>query len=145
MSNYTDKLKDPRWQKKRLEILERDKWTCQYCYDDFSTLVVHHKIYIPDKEPWDYPDNLLITLCEDCHNKEKDERPAYEQSLLETLKVWFSSEDIHGFVNCLRSFQLLHLHDLVGSAYGWALSSKEAQILLIDAYFNHLQEKARGK
>jgi hypothetical protein len=25
---YSDKLKDPRWQKKRLQIMERDNWCC---------------------------------------------------------------------------------------------------------------------
>lgn len=42
---YSDKLKDPRWQKKRLEILTRDEWTCQICFDTESTLVVHHQKY----------------------------------------------------------------------------------------------------
>jgi hypothetical protein len=28
-SEYSKKLKHPRWQKKRLEILDRDKFTCQ--------------------------------------------------------------------------------------------------------------------
>lgn len=27
---YAEKLKDPRWQKRRLEIFERDDWTCQF-------------------------------------------------------------------------------------------------------------------
>jgi len=26
---YSEKLKDPRWQKKRLEILSRDNFTCE--------------------------------------------------------------------------------------------------------------------
>lgn len=30
---YSQKLRDPRWQKKRLEILERDSFTCQHCHD----------------------------------------------------------------------------------------------------------------
>ena len=42
---YAEKLKDPRWQKKRLEILERDAWVCQKCFDTKSTLHVHHRIY----------------------------------------------------------------------------------------------------
>ena len=39
-SEYSQKLKDPRWQKKRLQILERDEWNCQICHDNESTLVV---------------------------------------------------------------------------------------------------------
>jgi hypothetical protein len=69
MSNqkYLEKLKDPRWQKKRLEVLERDNWTCRACGDDKTTLNIHHSFYLPKKEPWEIPNGLLITLCEDCH------------------------------------------------------------------------------
>ncbi len=63
---YVEKLRDPRWQKKRLEILERDKWTCQNCRATNKTLNVHHKIYYSTiKNPWDYSNNILVTLCED--------------------------------------------------------------------------------
>lgn len=34
MSEYKEKLKDPRWQKKRLQIFERDDWCCQKCGDE---------------------------------------------------------------------------------------------------------------
>jgi hypothetical protein len=64
---YWEKLKDPRWQKKRLEIMERDKFTCQHCSSSEKTLNVHHKFYKKRAEPWDYEDWQLITLCEDCH------------------------------------------------------------------------------
>jgi len=65
---YKEKLKDPRWQKKRLEIMQRDGFQCQCCFDRESTLVVHHKKYITNKEPWDYDNEYLITICEDCHD-----------------------------------------------------------------------------
>jgi hypothetical protein len=67
MSNksYGDKLKSPKWQKKRLLILQRDNWTCQCCGDKESTLNVHHKKYVGN--PWECPDEFLITVCEDCH------------------------------------------------------------------------------
>lgn len=64
--NYVEKLKDPRWQKKRLEILERDNWTCQCCLSTESTLHVHHKIY-EKCDPWEYDDKYLTTLCDECH------------------------------------------------------------------------------
>jgi hypothetical protein len=53
--DYSQKLKDPRWQKKRLEILERDGWKCMACGDKEKTLHVHHIFYLPGKEPWDIP------------------------------------------------------------------------------------------
>jgi len=64
---YLEKLKDPRWQKKRLEIFNRDEFKCKKCGNTKETLNIHHIKYIKDKEPWDYPNELLTTLCEDCH------------------------------------------------------------------------------
>jgi hypothetical protein len=83
---YADKLKDPRWQKKRLKILERDNWTCRGCKDTENTLVVHHIKYFPDKDPWECPDNFLLTLCEECHRQEREHRPFVEQAMLEYLR-----------------------------------------------------------
>jgi hypothetical protein len=64
---YSDLLKDPRWQKKRLEIMQRDGFMCQKCHDKCETLHVHHKQYKSKTKPWDYLDDDLITLCELCH------------------------------------------------------------------------------
>jgi len=63
---YAEKLRDPRWQKKRLEILNRDNFTCQCCGDKDSTLVIHHKVYAGD--PWQVTKDNLITYCDHCHN-----------------------------------------------------------------------------
>lgn len=65
---YAEKLLDPRWQKRRLEILQRDHFTCQICGDKTKTLHVHHKRYFRDQDPWDYAADYLVTLCEDCHD-----------------------------------------------------------------------------
>lgn len=63
---YSEKLKDPRWQKKRLEIFNRDSFTCQLCSDDKKPLSVHHKQY--SGEPWEAPNEALLTICELCHS-----------------------------------------------------------------------------
>lgn len=65
MTRYSDKLKSPKWQRKRLEILNRDNFTCQTCQDTETELHVHHKSYFG--EPWEAPDEDLITLCKICH------------------------------------------------------------------------------
>src|SRR5882672_3805775 len=62
---YSDNLRDPRWQKLRLQVLERAGWRCQCCADSKSTLHVHHLVY--SGEPWNSPINFLECLCEDCH------------------------------------------------------------------------------
>lgn len=69
---YSDKLKDPRWQKKRLEIFERDGFKCTECEDEKNTLHVHHKNYYYGKAPWECNNNNLTTLCETCHLREED-------------------------------------------------------------------------
>lgn len=140
-TKYAEKLKDPRWQKKRLQILERDAWTCQKCFDSESTLVVHHRRYLPDREPWDYPEHLLVTLCEECHNFEREIRSEYESDLLEILREKFLTEDIHSLANGFYRMDLLHSHEVVASVYEWAFSSPEIQRELISRYFESLKTK----
>ncbi len=69
---YSEKLKDPRWQKKRLQILERDAWTCKHCKATDKTLHVHHVVYHKGFDPWEYEDLEYITLCWDCHQCHED-------------------------------------------------------------------------
>jgi hypothetical protein len=64
---YSEKLRLPAWQKKRLKILERDRWTCLCCLDQNTNLQVHHEHYKGFANPEDAPDNTLGTLCEHCH------------------------------------------------------------------------------
>src|SRR5690606_29637791 len=60
-------LEDPRWQKKRTEILNRDHFRCRCCESPHNTLHVHHMYYLKGRMPWEYEDDSLITLCEHCH------------------------------------------------------------------------------
>lgn len=64
---YIEKLRHPKWQKKRLQILDRDGFKCTECGDTEATLNVHHLSYDYGKDPWDYPDENMKTLCENCH------------------------------------------------------------------------------
>jgi hypothetical protein len=66
---YADKLLDPRWQKRRLEVFERDGWKCLSCGNSKETLVVHHLCYLPKTDPWDHPPIYLLTLCNQCHER----------------------------------------------------------------------------
>lgn len=95
MSNYSEKLKDPRWQKKRLEIFKRDNWACQFCGDTTQTLHVHHLLYHSGHLPWEYDESELITLCEYCHDIESNFRKEVEVELLKSLLLSkFSVNDI---------------------------------------------------
>lgn len=67
MKTYSEKLKDPRWQRKRLEIMQRDNFTCTQCGDKTDTQNVHHWQY--SKEPWDAKNEDLTTVCRSCHQE----------------------------------------------------------------------------
>jgi hypothetical protein len=139
MSVYSEKLKDPRWQKKRLEIFERDLWRCSKCYDSLSTLVVHHRIYLLGKEPWDYPDELLITLCENCHEEERVNIELAESGLIESVKRIFLSEDMHSLKLGFTRMKLQHEPAVVSSAIAWAIQDTEMQREIINKYFEALK------
>ena len=85
---YSEKLKDPRWQKLRLEVLNRDNWMCQFCYNTEKTLHVHHLSYEKFYEnPWDYPIFYLRTLCEDCHNQEVAKIKVQEENIIRNIRL----------------------------------------------------------
>ena len=87
--DYLEKLRDPCWQKRRFEILFRDAFACQKC-GETRRLHVHHKKYVSGKEPWDYPDKLLTTLCEFCHEKEHEGHGLHEMVEALTSKMSMS-------------------------------------------------------
>lgn len=144
MSVYTELLKDPRWQKKRLEILERDKWTCQMCFDDTSTLTVHHRTYLDKTNPWDYPDVLLVTLCISCHKEETANRQQAENVLIDSLRRSFYARDLYDFASGFYKIKLQHIPDIVASAYSFALESHKIQRYILKQYWNYQIKKIRN-
>jgi 5-methylcytosine-specific restriction endonuclease McrA len=79
---YSQKLRDPRWQKKRLEIFTRDNWTCIFCGAKERNLQCHHVVY-RKLDPWDYPDDLYQTACEYCHS----ERTELTDKIVDSLRI----------------------------------------------------------
>lgn len=107
--SYFQKLKDPRWQKRRLQIFERDRWKCQQCLSDEKPLHVHHLFYpnilfddpkegtiIRKAEPWEAPDEALITICEGCH-LESTELQDYQHALLQAVYRYVRPSELLGF------------------------------------------------
>lgn len=82
---YSEKLRDPRWQRRRLDILQRDDFTCQICFDTTTTLHVHHRRYLAGREPWEYGDHDLTTLCKPCHDLETEAWPEAMACLVDVL------------------------------------------------------------
>ena len=93
MSTYTELLRHPFWQKKRLDIFQRDKFTCQKCSDTLSNLQVHHVYYLPNTAPWEYPSSALITLCEFCHAKAEFPKWMWTKGRAALLRLGLTFED----------------------------------------------------
>lgn len=105
--SYAQKLKSPQWQKMRLRVLEADGWTCQRCGDTESTLHVHHKAYLRDREPWDYPICALVTLCEECHEFESGEGKRRIEALVFVLRCLFDGDASGEFLEAYHTATLL--------------------------------------
>lgn len=86
MSDYKRQLQNPLWQRKRLEILNRDDFQCQSCFKKDKELHVHHKYYLPGKQAWEYPDQCYETLCYECHEYQTIQVKSRSAELIQTLK-----------------------------------------------------------
>ena len=77
--SYEQKLSCLEWQDKRKVIIERDGGRCTSCGKSHY-LQVHHTFYVLNCLPWEYTNDDLITLCNDCHFKlhVKHTIPVYE-------------------------------------------------------------------
>lgn len=93
-SDYQKELNTKQWQDKSHRIKIRDNLKCQAfdCKTPNAILQVHHLDYFNHTKPWQYPDDLLITLCAVCHEKE-NHRYIFEQNLFTALKM-------KGFLYC---------------------------------------------
>jgi hypothetical protein len=103
MTPYQLLLKDPRWQRKRLEVMQRDAWTCTKCGDQNSPLQVHHKYYNFDLDPWDYPMYAMTTYCELCHAKHHFFQWFYKNAIAELLKQGFMRDDIDDIMAAVKT------------------------------------------
>lgn len=98
MRTYAEKLKDPRWQKRRLEVLQRDGFKCLVCGTETETLHVHHLAYFRG-EPWDTPTSYLETLCWLCHAA-RTEMDSIECWAIRTRpSVYVVTDDLRNAVN----------------------------------------------
>lgn len=91
---YAEKLRDVRWKRRRDDLLRRSNYTCCECHTPLTSgtmdLQVHHVVYISCLDPWDYPDELLLVVC-DWHHKE---RQAVEQAIYVEVGKHLATLDI---------------------------------------------------
>ena len=114
MSAYSDKLKHPKWQKKRLQILNRDRFSCRLCGDKETTLHIHHKYYEDGCDPWEYPNQALVTLCEHCHKEVEHHKDSIEDfSEIKVYKSnnWKGGSRIMFLSNCRSGIFTMRIYD----------------------------------
>lgn len=89
LNQYERLLMMKEWKDKRSLIIDRDGGICQQC-GSTKDLNVHHKLYIWGRKPWEYSNEDLVTVCNDCHRKIHEEKriPVYfDDKKITTLKI----------------------------------------------------------
>ncbi len=90
---YGQQLKTPDWQKRRLQRLDAAQWVCEKCQAQDAFLHVHHKQYFRGRMAWEYSDQELSVLCEQCH-ADAHKRLDLLSRLLTTIDAGYPSEAI---------------------------------------------------
>jgi 5-methylcytosine-specific restriction endonuclease McrA len=105
-NTYSERLKDPRWQKRRLEIMNAAGFKCTWCGTSEDTLNVHHFSYSKSGNPWDVDDSSLVCICQKCHevNHIKGLHPAIGDCIA------FFSTDREKFGEALQALNDYVLH-----------------------------------
>lgn len=94
--SYPEQIKNPKWQRKRLEVFNRDNFTCQRCGSSKKEIQVHHLVYHPGNKIWEYKDHELITLCKDCHKHESENlNPACKMLIYNIRTSGMLSDEIY--------------------------------------------------
>lgn len=146
-NDYIKKLRDPRWQKMRLKIMERDEYACRQCGDSENTLNVHH-CYYDDKEPWDYESSSLLTLCEDCHKSQTESIKFDKKHVINTLSSkGMVSYHFHEISCAIQESGIYQFDDFYVDALSWSIKNEKARKVVQKMYSAFLceREKNHGK
>lgn len=101
-SDYQLKLKHPKWQRKRLEILNRDEFKCTDCGDEETELHIHHLEYENKNNPWEVDSDNLTTLCKNCHEFNEHFKNFTSLQYIKKTKVFFKNREFHYYVLVLN-------------------------------------------
>lgn len=140
-SDYFKLLKHPKWQEKRLEIMNRALFECEHCGTKEETLNVHHMYYEKNKKPWEYPDDCLHCLCIDCHKaiQQIQDKIKIEMSKLMFGELGFLLGYIKGMQS--RNFPMVELtigsyEEIEGIANCWDVKAELIKEELKDNQIN---------
>jgi len=112
--DFKAQYQDKRWYELSKKIKARDKNTCQMCGRNDRPVSVHHKVYRSGTDVWDYADDELICICDECHNiVTKNSKTMYENycSLRQTFREFGFSDNVlisvfsylEGLLDCVVS------------------------------------------
>ena len=103
--NYKEQLKSPKWQKKRLDVLNLRGFKCENCANEEKQLHVHHRFYLKGRKAWEYDNDVLQVLCETCH--ENEHKPKKENNMHSEIIEFIDSLDEDKFYNFFKIVRYL--------------------------------------
>lgn len=127
---YSQKLKDPKWTAKRLEILKLKGENCSLCGNSNGTPEVHHGYYTPFKEPWEYDNDSLWVLCRKCHDKTHR-----ELEIIHRIIGLIDPKDLESFKNKLPDYTF-HFENGISNEEVTKIINEE-QNALIELYMEY--------
>lgn len=143
---HAEQREHPKWQRRRLEIMDKADFACERCGDDETQLHVHHKYYVWDNELWDYPDEALECLCRKCHQAVEDakvESKSLDEEIRRLTKL-LAPDYTNQIVGYLRGMACLYLNrDEVIPAPDHEAVSGLAGVIATPALNNNIDEMVR--
>lgn len=119
------------WYEISRRIKARDHNTCQMCGRNDVPLSVHHMYYGIGGDIFGVPDESLITLCEKCHESQKEYR-LEQEDLLDNLRSFYTDFELYELMQFLLS---PFIYD--GFAYMQKLNPLE---IIKDKYYGNEEE-----
>ncbi len=126
---YADQLKNPMWQKRRLEVLSDNQFTCELCGDKETELHVHHRLYLKGLKAWEYNTDQLQCLCSRCHEDIHRASQAIQERL-EFVDDMRSKIIVMGFLDGLSSLKPAFEGPLYSTGHALGVAARDTQVWL---------------
>lgn len=88
---YETLMRDWRWLKFSDELKERRGYECEICgleRSETRCLQAHHLGYLSNRLPWEYPDEKMLVVCDECHHNIHDHADKLWNKALESRNQW---------------------------------------------------------
>ena len=125
-NSFWEAYKHPLWQKKSAEIRERAGYRCENCGGEDKTLHTHHGCYLRNRKPWEYSNETLHCLCEECHEsiqKLQDDLKLAIGHFVWPMQILGYCEGVRARDNLDYRFELLCHDHACGVADAWGLDA----------------------